>query len=124
MGGTDAEAEASIIWLPDAKNWLIGKDPDVGEDWRQEKGTTEDEIVEWHHQLNEHKFELQPGDEGQGSLACCSPMGHKQLDTTRRLNNKRILGKYLGNLNKVLPLVTQVRKQQLEVDMEQQTGSK
>ena len=81
-------------------------------------------MVGWHHQLNEHEFELQPGDEGQGSLACCSPMGHKQSDTTRRLNNKRILGKYLGNLNKVLPLVIQVRKQQLELDMEQQTGFK
>ena len=67
---------------------------------------TEGEMAGWHHLLNGHKFELQSGDgEGQESLACCSPRSHKQLDTTRRLNNKRILGKYLGNLNKALTLV-------------------
>ena len=55
---TDAKAEAPIIWPPDVKNWLIGKDPDAGKDWRQEeKGMTEDEMVEWHHRLNEHEFE-------------------------------------------------------------------
>ena len=55
---TDAEAEAPILWPPNAKNWLIGKDPDAGKDWRQkEKGTTEDEVVGWHHQLNGHEFE-------------------------------------------------------------------
>ena len=58
MGRTDAEAEALILWLPDAKNWLVGKDPDAGKVWRQEdKGTTEDEMVGWHHQLVKHKFE-------------------------------------------------------------------
>ena len=57
IGGTDFEAETPIFWLPDAKSWLIGKDPDVGEDWgQQEKGTTEDEMVGWHHQLNGHEF--------------------------------------------------------------------
>ena len=66
---TDAEAEALILWPPDAKNWLIGKDPDAGKDWRQEeKGTTENEMVEWHHQLNGHGFEQAPGvGDGQGS---------------------------------------------------------
>ena len=54
---TDAEAESPILWLPDAKNWLIGKDPDAGKDWRQEKGTTEDENVGWHHRLDGHEFE-------------------------------------------------------------------
>ena len=55
IGRTDGEAEAPILWLPDAKNWLIGKDPDAGKDWRQEeKGMTEDETVGWHHQLNGH----------------------------------------------------------------------
>ena len=88
IGRTDAEAEASILWPPNVKNWLIGKDPDSGKDWRQEeKGTTEDEMVRWHHQLNGHKFEqaLEVGDE-QGSLACCSPWCHKELDMTEWLN--------------------------------------
>ena len=54
IGRTDAEAEAPILWVPDTKNWLIGKYPDAGKDWRQEeKGTTEDERVGWHHQLND-----------------------------------------------------------------------
>ena len=57
IGRTDAEAEALILWPPDAKNWLFGKDPDAGKDWRQEKGLTEDEIVGWHHWLDGHEFE-------------------------------------------------------------------
>ena len=62
IGWTDAEAEAPILWPPDAKNWLIWKDPDAGKDWRQEgKGTTEDEMVGWHHRLNEHESEQIPG---------------------------------------------------------------
>ena len=84
IGRTDAEAEALILWPPDAKNWLIGKDPDSGKDWRwEEKGTTEDENVGWHHWLDGHEFEQVPGvDDGQGSLACCSPLDRKELDTT------------------------------------------
>ena len=83
-GRTDAEAETLILWPPDAKNWLIGKDPDAGKDWRQEeKGVTEDEMVGWHHWLNGRDFEQTPGDsEGQGSLACCSSRGHKESDMT------------------------------------------
>ena len=71
-----------------AKSWLIGKDPDAGKDWRQEeKGMTEEEMVGWHHWLNGHEFDQTPGNgEGQGSLVCCSPWGHKELDTTERLN--------------------------------------
>ena len=74
---TDAGAEAPILWLPDAKKWLIGKDPDDGKDWRQEEeGMTEDEIVGWHHWLDGHEFEQAPGvGDGQESLACCSPWG-------------------------------------------------
>ena len=70
-------AEAPILWPPDVKNWLIGKDPDAGKDWRQEeKGMTEDEMVGWHHRLDGHEFEQTPGvGDGQGSLACCSPWG-------------------------------------------------
>ena len=88
IGRTDAEAEALILWSPDAKNWLTGKDPDAGKNWRQEKkGVREDEIVGWHHWLNGHEFEQVPGDgEGQGSLACCIPWGRKESDTTEQLN--------------------------------------
>ena len=73
--GTDAEAEAPILWPPDAKNWLIRKDPDVGKDWSQEeKGMTEDEMVGWHHWFNRCEFEQAPGvGDGQGSLVFCSP---------------------------------------------------
>ena len=79
---TDAEAEAPILWPPDTKSWLTGKDLDDGKDWRQEeKGTKEDETVGWHHQLSGHEFERTLGDgEGQGSLACCSPCGCKESD--------------------------------------------
>ena len=74
-GQTDAEAEAPILWPPDAKKYLIGKDPNAGKDWRQDKkGTTEDEMVGWHQWLSEHQFEQAlGGGDGQGSLACCSP---------------------------------------------------
>ena len=85
---TNVEAETPILWPPDPKNWLIGKDPDAGKDWKQEeKGTTEDEMVGWHHWLDWHEFEQAPGDgDGQGSLAACSPWGCKELDTTELLN--------------------------------------
>ena len=88
IGRTDAEAEAPVLWPPDVKNWLLGKGPDAGKDWRQEeKGTTEDEMFGWHHWLNGHDFEqaLEVGD-GQGSLVCYSPCGHEKSDTTERLN--------------------------------------
>ena len=85
-GRTDAEAETPILWPPDAKNWLTGKDPDAGKDW-EVKGTTEDEMVGWHHWLRGHEFEQAPGvGDGQGGLVCCSPWSHKELDTTERLN--------------------------------------
>ena len=88
IGRTDAEAEAPILGPPDVKSQLIAKDPDAGKDWRQkEKGVTEDEIVGWYHWLKGHEFEQTPGDsEGQGNLACCSPWGCKESDTTERLN--------------------------------------
>ena len=87
-GKTDAEAEAPIVWPPDAKNWRTGKDPDAGKDWRQEeKGMTEDETVGWHHWLDGHEFEQTPGvGEGQRSLVWCSPCGRKESDMTERLN--------------------------------------
>ena len=81
---TGAKAEAPIAWPPDAKNWLIEKDPDARKECRQEEtGTTEDEMMRWHHQLNGHEFGQTPGmSEGQGSLVCCSSWGLKELDTT------------------------------------------
>ena len=79
---TDAEAETPILRPPDVKNWLMGKDPDPGKDWRQqEKGMTEDKLFGWHHRLGGHEFVQAPGtDNGQGSLACCSPLGCKNSD--------------------------------------------
>ena len=76
-----------ILWLPGVKNWLTGKDPDAGKDWRQEKKRmTEDEMVGWYHQLNGHEFEQAPGvGDGMGSLVCCSPWSLKELDTTVHL---------------------------------------
>ena len=91
---TDAEAEAPILWPPDMKSWLIRKDPDAGKDWRQEKGMTEDEMVGWHYWLNGHEFKQALGiGEGQRSLACCSPWGHKESDTTEWLNWTELMNK-------------------------------
>ena len=91
IGRTDAEAETLILRPPDVKKWLIWKDSDAGKDWRQkEKGTTVDEMAGWHHQLNGHEFEQALGvGDVQGSLACCSTWGHKQLDMTEQLNSYR-----------------------------------
>ena len=102
------------LWLSDAKNWLIRKDPDAGKDRRQEKGMTEDEMVGKHHQLNGHEFEQAPRDgEGQESLACFSPWGHKESDMTEWLNN---------NNNKMLQLNLQLRNftwlQKMNVEQE------
>ena len=90
IGSTDAEAVAPILWPPDAKSQLIGKDLDAGKDWRQEeKEMTEDEMVGWHHRLDGYEFAQASGvGDRQGSLAsCCSPWGWKESsDTTERLN--------------------------------------
>ena len=87
IGGPNVEAEAPILWPPDVESWLIWKDPDAGKDWGQvEKGTTEDEIVGWHHRHNGHRFGWTLGvGEGQGGLACCGSWGHKVSDTTEWL---------------------------------------
>ena len=88
FGRNDAKAEMPVLWPPNAKSWLIGKVSDVGRDWgEEEKGTTEDEIVEWHHWLNGREFEWTLGvGDGQGGLACCNSWGHKESDTTEWLN--------------------------------------
>ena len=88
IGRTDVEVETPILWTPDAESWLIWKDPDAGKDWGQEeKGTTEDEMVGWHHRLDGHGFGWTPGvGDGQGGLASCGSWGHKESDTTEQLN--------------------------------------
>ena len=89
------EAETPILWPPDVKNWLIGKDPDAGKDWRwEEKGTTEGKMVGWYHRLNRHEFEYTLGvRDGQGGLTCCSPWGCKESEMTEWLNWK-VLSSY------------------------------
>ena len=100
IGRTDAEVEAPTFWSPDVKNWLTGKDPNGGKDWRQEeKGTTEDEMVGWHHRLDGHESEyaLRVGD-GQEGLACCSPWGQKiqtQLSDWTELNWTEVASGFL-----------------------------
>jgi len=95
IGRTDVEGETPILWPPDAKSWLIGKDPDAGKDWRwEEKGMTEDEMVGWHHWLSGHEFGWISGvGDGQGGLVCCSPWGHKKSDTTEQLNWTKLMKK-------------------------------
>ena len=87
IGRTDVETETPIFWLPDAKRWLIGKGPDTGKDCGQEeKKTTEDKMVGWHHQLNGHEFGWTLGfGDGQGGLVCCGSWGRKESDTTEWL---------------------------------------
>ena len=84
LEGLMLKLNTPILWPPDVKNWLIGKDPDARKDWRQhEMGTTEDEMVGWHHWLDGHEFEQAPGvADGQGSWECCTPWGCKESDTT------------------------------------------
>ena len=88
IGRMDAEAETPVLWPPNMKNWLTGKDSDAEKDWRQEeKGMTENERVGWHHRLDRHEFEQTPGvGEGQGSLVCCSLGGCKEFNMTQQLN--------------------------------------
>ena len=92
IGRTDVEAETPILRPPDAKSWLSWKDPDAGKDWQQEeKRMREDEMVGWHHRLNGHGFGWTPevGDV-RGGLACCGSWGHKESDTTERLNRTEL----------------------------------
>ena len=88
FGRNDAKAQTPVLWLPHVKSWLIGNDSDAGRDWgHEEKGMTEDEMAGWHHWLNGCESEWTLGvDDGQGALACCDSWGHKESDTTERLN--------------------------------------
>ena len=96
IGWTDAEVEAPILWPPDVKNWLTGKNLDAGKDWRQEeKGTTEDKMVGWHPRLKGHEFEQALGvGDIQWSLVCCTPWRCKESDTTEWLNWTQLTFKY------------------------------
>ena len=107
IGRTDAETP--ILWLLDAKNWLFGKNPDAGKDRRrEEKGTTEDDMVGWHHQLDGYEFEQAPGvGDAQGSLACWSPWSGKQSDMTKRLNGSEIL--ILASVSPVLHSLEKIK---------------
>ena len=88
IGRTDAEAEVPILWPPDVKSLLTGKDPDAGKDfWQKKKQAAEDEMVRSHHLLNGHESAWTPGvGDGQGGLACCDSWGHKESDMTEWLN--------------------------------------
>ena len=100
IGRTDAEAEVPIIWPPDVKNWLTGKDPDARKDWRQEKGMTEEKKVGWLHRLCRREFEQAPGvDDGQGSLTCCSPWVAKSQTWLNRCTLLYV--KYITNKNRL-----------------------
>ena len=103
FGRNDAKAETPVLGPPHVKSWLTGKDPDAGRDLGQEeKGTAEDEMAGWHHQLDGHEFEWTPGvGDGQGGLACCDSWGRKELDTTERLNWMELIlpqNEFLGTL--------------------------
>ena len=107
IGRTHAEAETPILWSLDAKNWLTGEDPDAWKDWRwEEKGTTEDEMVGWHPRLNGHEFEQAVGvGDGQGGLACCSPWGCKESDTTEWTELDWNLQNMIRNFKNFKPLL-------------------
>ena len=92
FGRNDAKAETPVLWPPHAQSWLIGKDSDSGRDWGQEeKGMTEDEMAGWHHGLDERESEWTSGDgDGQGGQACYDSWGHKESDTTERLNSTEL----------------------------------
>ena len=115
-GRTDFEG-TTVLWQPDAKSWLIKKDPDAGKDWGQEeKGTTEDEMVGWHHWLDEYGFGWTPGvGDKQGGLVCCGSWGHKESDTTKRMNSTELFPKSqyhwkLGQGNRVTRVSIWTRK--------------
>ena len=93
----DAEAEAAILWLSGVNSQLIRKDPDAVKEWRQGEGVDRDAMVGWHHWLNGHELQQALGDgEEQGSLACCSPWGHKELDVTEWLNNNNSISRMVS----------------------------
>ena len=92
IGRTDAEAKTPVFWLSDVNSQLFGKVPYARKDWGQKRRMSKDEMAGWHHRCNGHELgQTLEDDEGQGSLASCSPWGCKELDMTERLNNNRLL---------------------------------
>ena len=124
IGRTDAEAETPNLWPLDAKNWLIWKDSDAGNDWRwKEKEMTEDEMVGWHHQLYGHEFESAPWvGHGQGSLACCSPWGHKESDMTEQLNWIEL--KYVVRRERKRQIIERIKESEFSTTLRQPMGGK
>ena len=114
-GRTDVEAETPMLWPPDAMSWLIGKDPDAGKDWGQEeKGSTENEMVGWHHRLNGCGFRWTLGvGDGQSDLACCGSWGRKESDTTEQLNWAKLNSYqvYLETRSSILSLFLKKKKE-------------
>ena len=106
IGRTDAEVEAPVFWSFDVKSWLIGKVPDAGKDWGQKhKRASEDEMAGWDHWCNGHELgQTLGGGEGQGGLVCCSPWGHKELDTIGWLNNSNNSKAQFSTVDKVLAI--------------------
>ena len=117
IGRTDAEDEAPILWPPDEKSWLTGKDSDARRDWGQEeKGTAEDEMAGWHHWLDGREFEWTPGiGHGQGSLVCCDSWGRKESHTTEWLNWTEVKQYDLSGLQKGISLSLRGRLQRAGV---------
>ena len=115
IGRTDVEAETPILWPPHVKNWLIWKDPDVRKDWRwEEKGSTEDETVGWHHWLDRHEFEQTLGvGDGQGGLVCCSPWGCRVVHYWVSELNWTVLD--CLNINSVYPMTIQMVKENMSI---------
>ena len=96
---TNAEAEAPILWPPDAKTCLMAKDPDTGKDWRKKKGSAEDEIFRCHHWFNGHEFKQTPGNSEGQSRACCSPCGYRELVTEQQYINKICINRFTFSLD-------------------------
>ena len=123
IGRTDAEAETPNLWPLDAKNWLIWKDSDAGNDWRWKEEMTEDEMVGWHHQLYGHEFESAPQvGHGQGSLVCCSPWGHKESDMTEQLNWTEL--KYFVKREGKRQIIERIKESEFSTTLRQLMGGK
>ena len=99
LGRNDAKTETPVLWSPQEKSWLIGKDFDAWRDWwQEEKGMTKDETAGWHHWLDGHESEWTPGDgDGQGGLVCCDTWGRKESDMTEQLNWTSCFTKFCTN---------------------------
>ena len=117
FGRNDAKVETPVLWSPDAKSWLIGKDSDAGRDWGQEeKWTTEDEMAGWHHWLNGREFEWTLGvGDGQGGLACCDSWGCKESDTTEWLIWSDLILPVINAIHIYCEIIENIQKQKIKI---------